>query len=658
MDAQSGTERGDFHHDQLAESLSLKDAILESALDCVITVNRDSHIIEFNPAAEKTFGYKKSEVAGKTLMETIIPPSLREAHKDGMAHYIETGEGPVLGKRIEIVAMRSDGSEFPVELAIKPYRLSETEYFSAYIRDITERKKAELELRESERKANALLESSPAGILAVDGEGQIVFANSMLETLFGYAREDLMGSDIEMLIPDQLRDRHVEFRHAFMEKPKVRIMGTGRELKGRHKNGSVFDIEVGLSFIETNRGPLVMAFVTDISRRKRDELELMNAKELAEDANRAKSQFLANMSHEIRTPMNAIMGISQALSKYNTENLTPKQLEGFVRIYEAGKRLLQLVNDILDISKIEAHKMPVKCDAFLLSDLISAVRGLGQALVRDKEIEFTVERDPSTPDVIVSDMAKLHQIILNVVGNAVKFTARGQVILRVFQDESKLWFEVQDTGIGIDQSDMSSLFDEFSQVDGSTTRKYQGTGLGLAICKKMLALLGGKIMLESEPGEGTVARFWIPLKGGAERHRTSGSSTVIERRTQTSHERRSPLILVAEDEEAGRLVVELMLSSHYRLVFAEDGQEAVDKYFAEQPDVVLMDVMMPVMDGYQALDQINEHALEHDVPVIAFTSKAMKNDHEALISYGFTDYLSKPVDSNVMDAMLKKYTGH
>ena len=245
IDAKSEREQREFERDQLEKSMSLKDGILDSALDCVITIDQASRIIEFNPAAEKTFGYKRGQVVGKPLMETIIPPSLCEAHKAEVVHYLKTGQGPVLGKRIEITGMRSDGSEFPVELVIKPFLLDNTTFFAAYIRDITQRQKADEELKDSESKANALLEYSPGGILAVNTSGSIVFVNSMVEKLFGYLREELLHQKVEILVPERYRAAHIAHRGMFMENLEVRPMALGRELKGRHKDGREFDIEVG-----------------------------------------------------------------------------------------------------------------------------------------------------------------------------------------------------------------------------------------------------------------------------------------------------------------------------------------------------------------------------------------------------------------------------
>jgi len=415
---------------------------------------------------------------------------------------------------------------------------------------------------------------------------------------------------------------------------------------------------------ERNLIDAIAELLGNIADHNRAEKELKEAKETAESANQAKSQFLANMSHEIRTPMNAIMGISQTLSKYNTDNLTEKQLEGFIRIYQGGQRLLDLINDILDLSKVEAGKMEAKSEPFNLDELVATIRSIGMTLTKDKDIDFLVQKDPSVPEIVTSDMQKLHQVLLNIVRNAAKFTDHGQIILKMYIKEQRLYFEITDTGIGISESDIEHIFDEFIQVDSSTTKKYQGTGLGLAICKKMLELLGGEIKANGQLGEGTTITFFIPLKtvdgsSVSDRQQLFGKDSAIEQistnKVSTKNESNLPKVLVAEDDESNRATIRMILEHKYQLIFAEDGKEAVEKYFSTSPDIVLMDIMMPVMDGYHAFTKITRNSTGSVAPIIALTAKAMKNDRDDLLSFGFTDYVSKPIDDELLCEIIEKY---
>jgi len=523
----------------------------------------------------------------------------------------------------------------------------------------------QLEAREQQliaanQKLRTLIDNLPDLIYIKDAQGRFTACNwAVAECMGARTSDELIGKTDFDFYPEELASVYYA--------DEQKIIRTGQPLINKDepqtgKNGNMRWILTTKLPLHDREGKVIglVGINRDITERRADKERLRQAKEAAESANRAKSQFLANMSHEIRTPLNAIISISKTLSRSGTGNLVPRQLEGLDIIYRSSQRLLLLINDILDLSKIESGKMEVKLRQFSLDALIAGIRSVVLTLKDNRAVDFIVQKAESAPDSVTSDAQKLHEILTNIISNSVKFTDRGRIVLRIYVEQDRLYFEVSDTGIGIAESNIRHIFDEFTQVDSSTTRKYPGTGLGLAICKKMVELLGGRIEVQSKPAEGTTVTFYVPLE--AEELTVDNDATKSDAGPQqldAGYDLPSgevlPKILIAEDDEFSRAAVRMMLGNRYQLIFARDGREVVEKYFSISPEVVLMDIMMPLVDGYEAFDEINRKATEPVVPIIALTAKAMKNDRDELLAHGFTDYISKPIDDEVLIRTIEKH---
>ena len=472
-------------------------ALLEAMPDAIIVVGPDGRIVLANSQAEILFRYEPLALIGCPV-EQLLPDRFRDVHSGHRERFFSHPRTRAMGAELELYGRCRDGDEFPVEISLSPIHIGESTLVISAVRDVSARRREKEKFRD-------LLESAPDAMVIVDNHGRIVLANSQAVRLFGWQREELLGNSIEMLVPQRFRAQHPEHRAGFFGQPKARNMGTGLELHGLRRDGSEFPVEISLSPLQTEKGLLVSSAIRDVSERKQVEASLLQA-------NRLKSQFLANMSHELRTPLNGIIGFSQLLMDGKVGDLEPKQREFIGDILDSGRHLLRLVNDLLDLSKIEAGKMEVHAEVFDLGSDIPEVCAELSPIIQDKRIELDIDVASGLAEVRL-DRHKFKQILLNLLSNAVKFTEPlGQVRIAALRDSSgALVLRVSDTGIGIEAGDIERLFVEFQRVERDTARRAQGTGLGLALTRKLVEIQGGSIDLESTVNVGTTVTVRLPL---------------------------------------------------------------------------------------------------------------------------------------------------
>ena len=532
--------------------------------------------------------------------------------------------------------------------------------------DITKRKRAEDALRRSEELYRSVVENVSAGITVIDANFTLVAVNPAQARMFGKTPDELVGK--KCFREFEKRDAVCPHCHG------VEAMATGRpvdrEKEGVRDDGSRFTARVQAFPLFGPNGDVTgfVELVEDITQRKQTEELLQRAKEAAEAANRAKSEFLANMSHEIRTPMTAILGFSDLLA---TPNLPHDERREFLEaIRRNGTALLELINGILDLSRIEAGKLVLERTRCPLRQIVDDVLPTVKVQAEDKDLRLEVDYQFPLPESIHTDPMRLHQVLVNLVGNAVKFTQRGtvRIAVRCLQDDKealRVQFVVSDTGIGIPADKIGGLFQPFVQADGSATRRFGGTGLGLAISKRLASALGGDIQVVSQPEKGSTFTLTIdagPRQGVRMLQSPPAATDVSKSPSADGHE--VPLdgrVLLAEDVPDVQLVfLKVLRQWNLEVELAEDGLAACrlakkSKLEGRPFDLILMDIQMPGMNGYEATQRLRQHGWQG--PIVALTAHAMVGDRKKCLSAGCDDYLSKPVDAKALRDVLARYVG-
>lgn len=634
----------------LEQSEERNNLIMNAGLSAIINIDSKGEIIFWNKQAETIFGWKNEEIIGKSLTETLIPKRHDKGHRAGLKHYLKTGEGPVLNKPLELPAINKEGKEFPIEILIIPLKQNNEMFFCSFIRDISQRKAAETKIKIQEEKYRNIIANMNLGLIEVDTEENILFANQSFTDISGFELSELLGKKANEIFV------FGENFEIIKTKQGIRRQGISDiyQIPVKNKRGELRWWAISGAPNFDDNGNLVgsIGIHLDVTDQKQLEIDLETEKQKAEEASKAKESFLANMSHEIRTPLNAIIGFLRELSKQELTDLQKKYIENSSI---ASKHLLAIINNILDISKIDAGEMSIEEEAFVLEHSINNVITVLSPKALQKGINLYSKKSPDLSKVFEGDALRIEQILFNLVGNSLKFTQKGEIsvackLINDFPDSQDICIAVSDTGIGMDKDYLNTIFKKFSQEDLEVTRKFGGTGLGMAITKELIQLMNGKIEIESEKNVGTTINIFLNFKKGHSKQlKKAHQETTITSLDNIS-------ILLVEDNEMNRMVAQNTLQYYNcKVTEAENGLEAIELLKEENFDVILMDIQMPEMDGIEATKFIrNEFKLT--CPIIALTANAFKSEIERCKLAGMNDYVTKPFDEINLIETIAKHT--
>ncbi|MCU0480897.1 MAG: ammonium transporter [Anaerolineae bacterium] len=633
----------------LEEAIQRTEAIVRTAMDGIVTFSKDAlSIMTINPAAEKIFGYQRSQLAGSALYQLIAPP-------EGVApdKYVHSVLDDLIRADTyrEMYGRRSDGSIFPLEVIITEVHTGDNTFLTGTFRDITERRRTEEAIKLSEQRFRDLFEKSPDPVFVEDEHGNILDVNEAACFLHGMSKAELIGNNVVNLVPPEKR-QNVEMSFFDVTDNKSYVL----ESLSYTKDGRAIPVEIRASQIDYGGRVAILLHVRDITARKEYEAALNAAKESAETANRAKSAFLANMSHELRTPLNAIIGYSEMLTEdaadFGYEDIVPD----LNKIQSAGSHLLDLINNILDLSKIEAGRMELYLEEFNVPAMLDNVASTISPLVDKNKNRFELQIADNV-DIARADLTKTRQTLFNLLSNAAKFTENGTVSLfasvEKWDDTDYLVFRVKDTGIGMTPDQVKAVFAEFTQADASTTRKYGGTGLGLTISKRFCQMMGGDITVESELSVGTTFTAYFPVM--VVDNSKSAESQLAPKAipTDISDVQAGGLVLVIDDDPTVRdLIVRSLAKEGFSVGVATNGAEGIRIAKELKPDAITLDVMMQGMDGWSVLEQLKADPDLAHIPVVMIS---IVDDRTRGFALGAAGYLTKPIDRQKLVDTLKMF---
>jgi PAS domain S-box-containing protein len=639
------TERADDAVEDMREAEERMRSVVDHVLDAIITIDERGTVTTFNRAAERIFGYTARETIGQNV-KLLMPQPYRGEHDQYIDNYRRTGKAKIIGIGREVVGRRKDGVSFPMELAISEFRLRGERYFTGIVRDITERKQAEEERRRAEERMRSVVDHVIDGIITIDARGQVESFNPAAEKIFGYQAGEVLGRNVKMLMPEPYHGEHDQYLGNYLHTGKPKIIGTGREVVGRRKDASTFPMELAVSEFTLGNQRFFTGIVRDITERKRLEDQLRQRLQDLAEADRQKNDFLAMLGHELRNPLAPMSNALYIMRRARANESMVEEAQSMIE--RQLQQLVRLVDDLLDLSRIVQGKIELRRERIRLGDAVRRAVETSQPTIDANGHVVELEL-PERPIYVMGDLIRLAQAISNLLNNAAKYSTHpGCIRVRVRAEGTYAVIAVEDEGAGIPPELLPRVFDLFVQGEDTLARSQGGLGIGLTLVRRVIEMHNGTVSAMSL-GRGRGSEFALRLPMLPDAPPPSGP----DRQQPVSDFDTPRRVLVVDDNvDAAHSIAKILELFGHKVQCAHDGPGALEVAESFAPEVIILDIGLPGMDGYEVARRLRSKESFRRTPLIAVTGYGQSDDRERSVRAGFDQHLTKPVSPEVLQKVV------
>jgi PAS domain S-box-containing protein len=641
--------------DDLAQVGERMRSVVDHVIDGIITIDEHGIVQSFNPAAENLFGYTAAEVIGQNV-RMLMPEPYHSEHDAYIGNYLRTGLAKIIGIGREVVGRRKDGSTFPMELAVSAFRLGERRYFTGIVRDITERKRLEQELRrrvealgEAEERMRSVVDHVIDGIITIDERGIVQSFNPAAEKLFGYVKGEVIGHNVKMLMPEPFHGQHDAYIANYLRTGEAKIIGIGREVVGQRKDGSTFPMELAVSAFHIGSRRYFTGIVRDITERKQLEQELRQRLDELAEADRQKNDFLAMLAHELRNPLAPMRNALHLMKMAGASAETVNQARGMME--RQMHQLVRLVDDLLDVSRIIRGKIELRKETVDLGVAVARAVEIAQPVIEAQGHDLRLVL-PAEAVWVEADLVRLAQVIANLLTNAAKYTDRaGRISVHLERQENDAVVRVRDTGVGIPPELQPRVFDLFVQADRSLARSQGGLGIGLTLVKRLVEMHGGSVNVTSS-GLGKGSEFSVRLPALPPGQGADAAAPGV--RAPVRDAQRKRVLVVDDNVDAAESIAMILRVTGYDVHCVHDGPSVLQAAKDYHPDVVVLDIGLPGRNGYDVARDLRAQPEFRRTPLVAVTGYGQDEDRRRSREAGFDMHLTQPVDPDALQAFVAR----